>query len=128
MAGTGSIIPDFVLKNVLYVPKLTCSLLSISRLTKALRCIINFSHNKCVFQNLYLGKRIGSIEEYDGLYKFMEEVYGNRQVQTANFVVQLDSQSQQIRLCHLRLSHLNFSYLNKLFFTLFHNNEMSNFH
>jgi hypothetical protein len=46
----GSTILDenFVLKNVLYVPRLTCNLISVSQLVDHSNCIITFTDNICV--------------------------------------------------------------------------------
>ena len=44
VAGIGSvaITDDLILKSILFVPNLTCNLLSISKLTKDLNCVTNF--------------------------------------------------------------------------------------
>jgi hypothetical protein len=49
--GTGSIIlsPNITLESVLYVPKLDCNLLSISKITRDLKCVTKFFHNLCEF-------------------------------------------------------------------------------
>ena len=51
VAGVGSIklSPMLCLSDVLHVPGLTCNLLSISKLTAALHCFVNFNSNFCVF-------------------------------------------------------------------------------
>ena len=61
VTGTGSIkLPnDLLLSNVLYVPKLNCNLMSISKLTSDLNCVSKFHLNLCEFQELGLGKVIG---------------------------------------------------------------------
>ena len=54
VAGKGSMIisRDIILKDVLYVPKLDCNLLSISKLTRDLNCITKFHPSSCEFQAL----------------------------------------------------------------------------
>ena len=62
--GTGSIIisKDVTLHSVLYVPKLDCNLLSISKLTQDLNCVTKFLTHMCEFQALDSRKRIGNVE------------------------------------------------------------------
>ena len=38
------------LKNVLHVPKITCNLLSVSKLSRDSNCLVIFSKSHCVFQ------------------------------------------------------------------------------
>ena len=49
--GKGSIIisPNITLDSVLYVPKLDCNLLSISKITRDLKCVTKFFPNLCEF-------------------------------------------------------------------------------
>ncbi|XP_073016671.1 uncharacterized protein [Primulina eburnea] len=56
------------LSNVLHVPKLSCNLISISKLTQDLKCQAKFSNSNCVFQEVDSGKMIGNAREYGGLY------------------------------------------------------------
>ena len=73
--GVGSVIinKDLTLTSVLYVPKLDCNLLSISKFTRDHHCVTKFFSNLCVFQDLDSGKRIGSAEMYSGLYVLRNE-------------------------------------------------------
>jgi len=68
----GSIIfgNDFVLENVLYVPGLSCNLISVSQLIDHSNCTIQFTHNMCVIQDCTSRKLIGDGEHRDGLYYF----------------------------------------------------------
>ena len=67
--GQGTIcVSNLVLKSMLYVPKLTYNLLSISKLTKDMNCIVTFFLSNCTFQDRSPGKMIGSSEEKDRLY------------------------------------------------------------
>ena len=72
VAGKGSIrISESITLNlVLHVPNLSCNLLSISQLTKKSNCSAKFLPSHFVFQDLSLGKTIGTIKEREGLYYF----------------------------------------------------------
>ncbi|GKB80093.1 retrovirus-related pol polyprotein from transposon TNT 1-94 [Tanacetum coccineum] len=50
----------FVLRNVLYVPGLTCNLLSVPQLLDEESCIVQFAPNICVIQNLTSRTVIGA--------------------------------------------------------------------
>ncbi|KAL5812326.1 hypothetical protein ACOSQ3_027276 [Xanthoceras sorbifolium] len=71
--GIGSVVisTDLTFNSVLYVPKLNCNLLSVSKLIKDLNCAVDFRSNACVFQDLHSGKMIGSAKGCTGLY-FLE--------------------------------------------------------
>ena len=75
IAGTGTIIlgPHITLFNVHHVPKLSCNLLSISKLTKDLNRAAYFLPNHCEFQDVTSRKRIGNAEKYGGFYYFKED-------------------------------------------------------
>ena len=60
----------FVLENVLYVPGLSCNLISVSQLIDHSNCTIQFTHNMCVIQNRTSRMLIGEGERRDGLYYF----------------------------------------------------------
>ncbi|KAK2402482.1 hypothetical protein QL285_051997 [Trifolium repens] len=72
IAGKGSVVlsPSLTLKDVLHVPNLSCSLMSVSKLAQEKNCQTNFFHTHCVFQDLNSGKMIGSAKESGGLYYF----------------------------------------------------------
>lgn len=59
---------SIILECVLYIPKLSCNLLSISQLTKCSNCYAKFLSSHYAFQGLSLGKMIGSAKECKGLY------------------------------------------------------------
>jgi len=46
------------LNNVLYIPSLTCNLISIAKLCKELNCSVTFFDNLCAFQDCILGLRL----------------------------------------------------------------------
>lgn len=75
VVGKGSVVisKDITLNSVLYVPKLDCNLLSISKLTKELKCVAKFFPNLCEFQILGSGETIANAEECAGLYLLQVE-------------------------------------------------------
>lgn len=125
VAGTGTIkiSSNITLKAVLHVPNLSCNLLSISKITKDLDCVINFSASTCVFQDRTSGRRIGSAKEVDGLYHFEDDFFVRSQVQVAVGSSPL-SRTERIMLLHCRLGHPSFSYLKHLFPSLFKNHDL----
>lgn len=56
------------LDKVLYVPKFHVNLLSVSKLTRALRCIVTFYPDFCVVQDMDMKRVIGLGKHFDGLY------------------------------------------------------------
>ncbi|XP_012847900.1 PREDICTED: uncharacterized protein LOC105967846 [Erythranthe guttata] len=58
------------LNNVLFVPTMTCTLISVSKFLKALKCIITFTDKLCVIQDRISRFLIGAGEECDGVYFF----------------------------------------------------------
>ncbi|CAL9000181.1 unnamed protein product [Prunus brigantina] len=73
ICNTGSIklSSDLSLDGVLHVPKFRVNLLSVSKLTRALRCIVIFSPDFCVVQDVDTKKTIGLGKHFDGLYYLM---------------------------------------------------------
>ena len=76
--GSVTISENITLKLVLYVPNLDCKLLSISKITKDLKCVAKFFPNACVFQVLDSERIIGSTKLCAGLYLFKVEVSENK--------------------------------------------------
>jgi len=68
--GIGKVVISntLTLQSVLLVPKLTCNLLSVSKLTKDSKCIAKFSPTTCLFQDLDSGKMISNAKEDQGVY------------------------------------------------------------
>ena len=66
--GSTHISKNITLDYVLYVSKLDCNLLSISKITKDKNFIVGFLTNKCIFQDLTLGTMIGNADMRHGLY------------------------------------------------------------
>ncbi|PON64047.1 hypothetical protein TorRG33x02_273980, partial [Trema orientale] len=108
--------------NVFLVLKLTYNLLSISKLTKDLRCITQFSSTYCVFQDLKSGKTISNGKDCAGLY--LLKVTSNPKKQAHHTSVSLsvfsNLSNKKVQFCWGILDP-NFQYLRKLLPTLFKN-------
>ena len=137
--GTGSVTlsDDLLLSSVLFVPKLNCNLLSISKLTRDLHCVTKFYPNLCKFQVEGSEKVIGSAEMHDELY-ILKASSKSKQVHTSSYgnYSNLDSvfnsvsvsNENLVMLWHFRLGHPNFGYLEKLFPELFVHKRPKFFH
>nr|XP_004245314.1 uncharacterized protein LOC101251909 [Solanum lycopersicum] len=66
--GEPMILKDKVVKDVLFVPEFKYNLLSVSQLTKQLRCTVVFFPDFCIFQDLFNGRVLGIGKENQGLY------------------------------------------------------------
>ena len=66
------------LKSVLHVPKLTCNLLSVSKLSRDSNCCVIFYESHCIFQDQSSGKTIGSARIINGLYYFEDNLPSNK--------------------------------------------------
>ena len=62
------------LDSTLHIPQLSCSLISISKITKYHNHVANFFPSYCEFQDLYTRKLIGVSKEIDGLYYFKNKL------------------------------------------------------
>ena len=119
VAGKGSVVvsKDITLNSVLYVPKLDCNLLSISKLTRDLNCVTKFLPNVCEFQAMDSGRRIGSAEESAGLY-FLR-VNNEEQSRGRSYVARSAKEDNNVMLWHYRLGHPNFVYLRQMLPSIF---------
>ena len=119
VTGTGCIPLNshITLSNVLYVPQLSCNLLSISKLTADLTCTVQFTSSFCLFQDPVSSQTIGRAKERSGLY-YLEWA-------PAGCVCQVtdpsgsSSRCPKILLLHYRLGHPSSGYLWRLFPDLF---------
>ena len=68
--GIGSVcpLPSLPHTSVLYVPNFLFNLISISKLTRDLHCVLTFSHNSITLQDRRTGKTIGIGHESQGLF------------------------------------------------------------
>ena len=117
-------------KSVLLVPNLAWKLLSISKLTRDLKCVTNFFLTYYEFQDLESGKTIGNAKECEGLYLFKVPIIPGKQTQNANSVSVPSSSNSfsnknSIMLWHYRLGHPNFLYLKRMFPTFFNNIDVN---
>ena len=66
--------PSLTLTDVIYVPRFSISLLSISQFTKHDNCKITFFSSHYVFQDLLTRKMISSVHEQGGIYYLDDRV------------------------------------------------------
>ncbi|XP_058781179.1 uncharacterized protein LOC131655309 [Vicia villosa] len=66
--GTVQILPSLSVTSALYVPNYPFNLLSISRLTRSLDCIVTFTNSNVILQDRSSGRTIGVGCESQGLY------------------------------------------------------------
>ena len=66
--GSISFSANFHLKNVFYIPSFKYNLLSVSQLTKSLKCLVSFYDSHCIFQDPTTKRTIGLGKVHDGLY------------------------------------------------------------
>ncbi|KAG5586525.1 hypothetical protein H5410_046959, partial [Solanum commersonii] len=59
---------DKIVNDVLFIPEFKYNLLSVSQLTKQLRCVVLFFPNLCIFEDLFSGNVLGICKENQGLY------------------------------------------------------------
>lgn len=64
---------NITLENVLYVPSLDCTIISVSKLLKERKCVAMFTDSLCVLQDRFSRTLIGAGKERDGLYYFKDE-------------------------------------------------------
>ncbi|GAA0186208.1 hypothetical protein LIER_33496 [Lithospermum erythrorhizon] len=68
--GRVSLPGGLILTQVLYVPHLNCSFLSVSQLTYDINCCVRFTNSLCAIQDQRTGTLIGASERKEGLYYF----------------------------------------------------------
>nr|KYP63760.1 Retrovirus-related Pol polyprotein from transposon TNT 1-94 [Cajanus cajan] len=97
--GTVTLDGGLKVENVLYVPTLSCNLLSISQLTNETNCVVYFTNNLCVMQDCTSKMLIGVGEQRDGLYFF--KGIRSEKAHKANGTCELN-------LWHQRMGHPSF--------------------
>ena len=115
--GKVKVSPSMTLFPVLFVPKLNCNLMSVSQLTRDLKCEVVFGDGICEFQDSTLGKMIGRADLVEGLYVLK----GAASSYKAALSSQISSTDDKVLLWHSRLGHPSFGYLERLFPSLFTN-------
>jgi len=73
--GTVKLFPYLTINNVLYVPESPFNLLSISRLTRSLDCVVSFTNNYVRLQDRSSKQVIGTGCESHGLYHLRPSTY-----------------------------------------------------
>ena len=61
---------NIYLNNVLFVPNMNCTLISVAQLVKQLNCIVTFSDKLCVIHDRPSRTLIGAGEQCEGVYLF----------------------------------------------------------
>lgn len=101
--GESKIGENCVVRNVLYVPSFKYNMLSVSKLTRDLRCFVSFYPDFWIMQDLYSGKVKGIGKELGGLYKLQHQ---KLKAKAANVQIQDHSvQEEDLRIWHGRLGH-----------------------
>ena len=103
--GIGSVcsLPSLLLTSVLYVPNFPFNLISISKLTHDLHCVLTFSHNSVTMQDRSTGKTIGIRHESQGLFHLSSPLCSTACTST-----------EAPLLLHARLGHPSLSKFRKL--------------
>ena len=91
------------LTSVLYVPNFSFNLISISKLTRDLHCVLTFSHNSVTLQDWRTGKTIGIGHESQGLFHLSSPLCST-----------ICTSTEALFLLHSRLSHPSLSKFRKL--------------
>ena len=69
--GRVKINADLFLDNVLYVPALTCNLMSVSQFLEKQKYLISFTNKLCIIQDPSTRNLIGAGEQHNGVYFFI---------------------------------------------------------
>ena len=103
--GIGSVcpLPSLPLTSVLYVPNFPFNLISISKLTRDLHCVLTFSRNSVTLQDRRTGKTIGIRHESQGLFHLSSPLCSTACTST-----------EAPLLLHSRLGHPSLSKFRKL--------------
>ena len=67
-AGTVTFSLGFFITNVLYVPNFSLNLISMSKLSSILKCVVSFNDSICLIQDQKSQRMIGFAERFEGLY------------------------------------------------------------
>ena len=87
--------PKLTLRDVLYVPNLKCSLISIAQLLDDICCTVTFPPKLCVIQDLTTRNLIGVAKPRRGVYYYKNEATDRAQVNKVS----------TYELWHRRLGH-----------------------
>ena len=70
LIGDVNLSDHLILKNVVYVPQLSCNLISVAQMVDDSKCTFRFTDALCAIQDQLSGNLIGGGERRDGLYYF----------------------------------------------------------
>ncbi|KAJ0800174.1 putative RNA-directed DNA polymerase [Helianthus annuus] len=101
-------------KNVLYIPDFKCNLLSVSRLSRDLQCVVSFFPDFCVMQGLQRRNLIGAGRCEGGLYRM-------------KMVQEKKALASTIETWHKRLGHASKGKLAKVDFLSAITTKLGNF-
>ena len=104
-SGLLRLFDKITLTNVLYVPNLNCTLLSVAKLLKQTGCLALFTDTLCTLQDRFTRTLIGAGEERDGVY-----VYRDVNMARGYRVKAAEDKT----LWHRRLGHSAFGFLGSL--------------
>ncbi|KAL1109639.1 hypothetical protein V6Z11_D03G191200 [Gossypium hirsutum] len=115
--GTCTILPNLSLTKVLYVPNFRYNLLSVSKLTTDLHCMVSFYPHFCLIQDLSSGRMRGIGKARCSLY--ILDPSQQTMVLPPSFVTMASTDSSMAStdssiLWHHRLGHASVSRLNKV--------------
>jgi hypothetical protein len=131
VAGQGDvrINSSITLNNVLHIPKLSTSLISIQKLTNDLSCNVIFYNNSCVFQDQQSGRTIGYAREWNGLYYLDNQDSSPKLLNNNSFFSEsIKTNREKVLLYHCRLGHPSFRVIKQLFPLFFKTLDVESFH
>lgn len=104
IAGTNSVkFSQKIQLNSVHVPKLSCNLLSVSKISKDSNCHVVFCDSHCEFQDENWGMMIGSARMFGGLYYFDDNALCNRQTHGLSGSTSSIHVCEKIMVWHCRL-------------------------
>ena len=109
--GTIKFSSKFSITHVLYVPEFHFNLLSVSKISDSLNCIVSFNGSKCLIQEKNTQKLIGSSERREELYYLTPP---DKMACSSSIVNSPSTLLPDSALWHFRLGHLSFSRINTL--------------
>ncbi|XP_019260764.1 PREDICTED: uncharacterized protein LOC109238744 [Nicotiana attenuata] len=116
--GTSTLTDQDTITNVFYIPQFKYNQLSVSKLTKKLKCSVAFFPDFCIFQELFSGRVKAIGKEDSGLYILSRQKISENNAFTLNSnetEINKEVSPTDIELWHRRLGHVSASILKKLF-------------
>ncbi|GJX61869.1 retrovirus-related pol polyprotein from transposon TNT 1-94 [Tanacetum coccineum] len=125
--GSTDLSKSLSLNSVLIVPALEYNILSVSKITVALKCTVTFWPQFCTFQDIVTRQVLGCGVRKGNLYYLDLTDSGEERIHQVNKVGGIEETKANVWLWHRRLGHLSFGYLQKLNSSLFSNCSVSDF-